>query len=77
MIHMKKCPVCGGGKWDSGTIEIGTFPQSVWDNGIYYRSTKKKSFAGREPLFTDVCLQCGHMEIYIDYAHLRKSIKKQ
>ena len=71
------CPKCKAQDWDSGVVEVGNFPQAWWDNGTYYNSDNKKLFRTRAPLEADVCLNCGHVAIYVNPKQLKKGLKNR
>lgn len=73
---MTKCPICGGNEWDKGNVEIGDFPQSVWDRFIYYTTKSEKIPAYMARLGGMVCLNCGYVLIFIDKNHLSKKDSK-
>ena len=70
------CPICKGQEWDTGFVEAGGWPHTGLDPGVYYRSFDKKFIAPHSRLEADVCLNCGHVVIYVNPKQLKKRIKK-
>ncbi len=70
------CPICKAQDWDTGIVTTGGFPSRNLDTGTYYTSYNKKFIAPHAHLEADVCLNCGHVVIYVDREPLKKSIKK-
>ncbi len=57
-------------------VEAGGWPHTGMDSGVYYRSFDKKFIAPQSRLEADVCLNCGHVVIYVDPKKLKKRLKK-
>ncbi len=70
------CPICKAQDWDTGIVHTGGWPHTGMDPGVYYRSTNKKFIAPNEPLEADVCLNCGHVVIYVNHRSLKKGLKR-
>ena len=69
-----KCQYCGGeidyGRLvTSGSFAIG----GLTGESVLYRSSKKKG--SRINIKVGTCLNCGHIELYIDPKQLKESIK--
>ena len=71
------CPICKGQEWDTGYIETSGFPHTGMDWGVYYTSFDKKFIAPSSNLEADVCLNCGHVVLYVDRKQLKKGLKKK
>ena len=73
---MDRCENCGGTNFDYGNIvTAGYIMQRAIDPTIYYESNKKKLFNAKTPVGLEVCLDCGHCEIYIEMEHLKPRLK--
>lgn len=70
------CPICQAQDWDTGIVESGGFPSRNVDSGTYYKSFNKKFIAPTLHVEADVCLQCGHVVLYVDPKVIKKSLKK-
>lgn len=51
--------------------------QSAYDPTVYYKSYNKKLLRAKTPLDMEVCLDCGHCEIYMNMDHLKRRIKRR
>lgn len=68
---------CGGNFFDRGRIVTADYPAvSTADSKIYYESHHKKPSRSKTPLEGIVCLECGHVEFFMDLEHLKRRIRK-
>lgn len=75
--YLDRCVNCGGVNFDHGSIvTAGLIMQSAYDPTVYYKSNNKKLLRAKTPVGIEVCLDCGHCEIYMDMDHLKGRIKK-
>jgi hypothetical protein len=70
------CPICKGKEWDTGMVETGGWPHTGMDSSVYYKSFDKKFIAPPSRLEADVCLNCGHVIIYVNTKDLKKRLKR-
>jgi len=72
---LRDCEKCGSKNIDYGGIETAELLQSAYDPIVYFKSYRKKFLTTKTQLNAAACLDCGHVELYIDVKHLRKRIK--
>jgi hypothetical protein len=71
-----RCVNCGGVDFDYGNVvTAGLIMQRAYDPRVFYKSNNKKILRAKTPLGVEVCMDCGHCEIYMDMDHLKKRIK--
>ena len=71
------CPICEAQDWDRGYIDTsGDFTKGAVI-GVYYTSFDKKFIAPSLNLEADVCLNCGHVVLYVERERLKKGLKKK
>jgi hypothetical protein len=73
-MAIPKCPICGG-EFDRGMLQtIGHGLRYVSDNGPHGFFTGATSDDPQVNAL--VCLDCGHVEVYVDPKSVRNRIRK-
>ena len=71
------CPICKAQDWDRGYVETSGYAHKGMPTGVYYTSFNKKFIAPNLNLEADVCLNCGHVVLYVERDRLKKGLKKK
>ena len=71
------CPICKAQDWDRGYVDTSADSIKGLVTGVYYTSFNKKFVASGLNLEADVCLNCGHVVLYVERDRLKKGLKKK
>ena len=69
---MKKCVACGSDQLTEGSIFSGGAQLLASGFPIEYKPNESRT---KFSIFGESCLNCGHLQMYIDQERLRKYIK--